>query len=88
MQHIWSEQHKTVLFVTHGIAKSVFLRDRVVVLTPRPGRVAAVIDIPFVRFPDPLNCSAPRNSLPSQQKIRKMFDISGATLPSEVKENP
>jgi NitT/TauT family transport system ATP-binding protein len=49
LQQIWSGQHKTVLFVTHGIGESVFLSDRVVVMTPRPGRVAAVIDIPFAR---------------------------------------
>jgi NitT/TauT family transport system ATP-binding protein len=49
LQRIWSEEHKTVLFVTHGIPESVFLSDRVVVMTPRPGRVAAVIDIPFAR---------------------------------------
>ena len=49
LQRIWSEEHKTVLFVTHGIPESVFLSDRVVIMTPRPGRVAAVIDVPFPR---------------------------------------
>ena len=49
LQRIWAEYHKTVLFVTHGIPESVFLSDRVVVMTARPGRVAAIIDIPFAR---------------------------------------
>jgi NitT/TauT family transport system ATP-binding protein len=49
LQRIWAEHHKTVLFVTHGIPESAFLSDRVVVMTARPGRVAAVVDIPFER---------------------------------------
>jgi NitT/TauT family transport system ATP-binding protein len=49
LQRIWSGQHKTALFVTHGIPESVFLSDRVAVMTPRPGRIAAVIGIPFAR---------------------------------------
>jgi len=49
LERIWLGQHKTVLFVTHGIAEAAFLSDRVVVMTPRPGRVRAVTDIPFAR---------------------------------------
>jgi len=48
---IWSESTKTVLFITHSIPESVFLGDRVIVMTPRPGKVAEIlnIDLPHPR---------------------------------------
>jgi NitT/TauT family transport system ATP-binding protein len=42
---IWDETGSTVVFVTHSIAEAVFLSTRVVVMSPRPGRIAHVIDI-------------------------------------------
>jgi NitT/TauT family transport system ATP-binding protein len=38
-----------VLFVTHSIAEAVFLSDRIVVLTPRPGSINDIVGVPFPR---------------------------------------
>lgn len=56
---IWAKTNKTVVFVTHNISEAVFLSDRVVVLSPHPGRVSAVIDI---------NIPRPRNMESKQTK--------------------
>jgi len=46
---VWDEQHKTVLFVTHSIPEAIFLSDRVIVLSARPGRVIDDVQIEFLR---------------------------------------
>lgn len=42
---IWRETHTTVVFVTHSVPESAFLSNRVVVLSPRPGRIHSVVDV-------------------------------------------
>lgn len=46
---IWNADRKTVLFVTHSIEEAVFLSDRVAVMTARPGKLKAMIDIDIPR---------------------------------------
>lgn len=46
---IWEQERKTVIFITHSMEEAVLLGDRVMLMTPRPGRVKEVIDVPLKR---------------------------------------
>ena len=46
---LWRRTGKTIVFVTHSIPEAVYLSTRIVVMSPRPGRVSAVIDCPLPR---------------------------------------
>jgi NitT/TauT family transport system ATP-binding protein len=46
---IWAKARKTVLFITHQINEAIYLADRVVVMSARPGRVKDIFDVPFQR---------------------------------------
>jgi NitT/TauT family transport system ATP-binding protein len=52
---VWRETRKTVIYVTHNVAEAVYLADRVLVMTPHPGRVKAEIAIRLPRPRDPLS---------------------------------
>jgi NitT/TauT family transport system ATP-binding protein len=49
LMRIWAGDKKTVVFVTHNITEAILLADRVVAMTPRPGRIARAIEIELPR---------------------------------------
>jgi NitT/TauT family transport system ATP-binding protein len=55
---IWAQTQNTVVFVTHSIPEAVFLSSRVVVLTPRPGRIEDIVPIDL---PHPRNAATRRD---------------------------
>lgn len=55
ISNIWEKKKKTILFVTHDIEESVFLADRIVIMTPYPGRIKSIINVPLARKRDRTN---------------------------------
>lgn len=49
LEKIWTETHKTILFITHSVEESVYLADKVVVLSPKTASIKSIIDIPLER---------------------------------------
>jgi len=52
ISNIWKKKKKTIIFVTHDIDESVFLADRIVIMTPYPGRIKSIINVPLARKRD------------------------------------
>lgn len=47
LQQLWQRERRTVVFVTHSISEAVYLATKIVVMSPRPGRIVKVIDSPL-----------------------------------------
>ena len=71
--HIWRKTNKTNVFVTHNIQESVFLSDRVCVLSPHPGRISALIDIDLPR-PRTMEMKSTLEFTEYVAKIRSSFE--------------
>lgn len=65
---IWAKTHKTAIFVTHNIPEAIYLSDRVVVFTARPGRIKEIVPIDLPR-PRPLKMKRQTEFLKYEERI-------------------
>ena len=66
---LWEETRKTIVFVTHNVSEAIFIADRVVVMTARPGRLAHIFEI----------------DLPRPRTVEMQFDPEFVGLVQEIK---
>src|SRR5258708_30127972 len=76
LQRIQRETQKTVLLITHSIPEAVFLADRVLVMSERPGAIAAVYDVKLPR-PRSLDVLSDPGLVQLTPTIRRHFDVQG-----------
>jgi NitT/TauT family transport system ATP-binding protein len=81
LMRVWSEEKKTVIFITHSIPEAVLLGDRVVVMSPRPGRISEIIDIDVGR-PRTLQTMATPRFGEICEHIRMIFGAKSMTATS------
>lgn len=77
---IWEETHKTILFVTHSIEEAVFLSDRVMIITARPGQLKQQVQIDL---PRPRDFDALRND----PRFTELCSMMWASIKEEVQKN-
>jgi NitT/TauT family transport system ATP-binding protein len=75
IQRVWMEKRKTALHITHSIPEAVLLADRVVVMSPRPGRIVEIIDVDLPR-PRRLD-RLPQRFNDYAGRIREIFKAKG-----------
>lgn len=76
LQRIWMEKQKTVLLITHSIPEAVFLADRILVMSPRPGRIIDDISVDLPR-PRPMSLMAGAEFGRHVARIRDIFQAQG-----------
>lgn len=77
LAHLWDRQEgKTAVFITHDIQEAAFLSDRILVMTPHPGRIGAIFQVPLPR-PRHLDVRDTEAFLTTVGQIRRVFEAEG-----------
>lgn len=76
LQRVWLETKKTVFFITHSIAEAVFLSDRIVVMSARPGRIQEIVTVDMPR-PRSLDVMKDPRFHQAVDRARKLMNAAG-----------
>jgi NitT/TauT family transport system ATP-binding protein len=85
LEDLWLKNRMTVLFITHSIDEAILLADRVIVMTPRPGRIERILN---VNLPRPRGLAARREPefLEKSEEVTEIF-LSRGVLHGRAKED-
>ncbi len=83
---VWQRENRTIIFVTHDIDEAIFLADRIVVMTPRPGRIQEIIDVKINR-PRPVSSLIQPEFVALKQRILNIIYQNASVEPDEVIAN-
>lgn len=87
LQALWISARKSILFITHSVPEAVFLADRVIVLTARPGTVQEIIEVPFPR-PRPMEIMGDPRFGEIANHLRSLFAPKTRQVLSPAKAAP
>ena len=85
LERIWEQSRKTVIFVTHSVPEAIFLSDRILVMSPRPGRIVADVRIDLPRPRTLYIRDLPEFSAYNRQ-IRTIFREQGILVDEQGKD--
>jgi NitT/TauT family transport system ATP-binding protein len=87
LARLWDERRRTALFITHSIPEAVFLSDRVIVMSPRPGKVDEIVEVHLPR-PRTLAVRETAEFLKSVNRIGDIFVAGGVLKDVAIDKEP
>jgi NitT/TauT family transport system ATP-binding protein len=85
--HIWKNADVTIVFITHDLDEAIYLADRILVLKPRPGRVAELLEVPVPRPRSAAQFQSPE-FLATRRRLEEWIHPGSETGTSHVDELP
>lgn len=76
---IWKERNMTMIMVTHDVDEAIYLSDRIVVMSPRPGRITKILNVPFSRP----RARSSNEFLRCRGEILRLLDFGGTVMEPE-----